>query len=69
MNTPKSVAEDKSSRSTRLAGLGRPRSRLITDWDPEDTDAWEAGNKDIARRNLVWSIATEHIGFSIWSIW
>lgn len=44
-------------------------SHRITDWDPEDTAAWEAGNKHIARRNLIWSVAAEHIGFSVWSIW
>jgi MFS transporter, NNP family, nitrate/nitrite transporter len=46
-----------------------PRSHLITDWDPEDKLAWEAGNKNIARRNLIWSTVAEHLGFSIWSIW
>jgi MFS transporter, NNP family, nitrate/nitrite transporter len=45
------------------------RSHVLSDWDPEDTVAWEAGNKRIARRNLIWSVAAEHIGFSIWSIW
>jgi NNP family nitrate/nitrite transporter-like MFS transporter len=44
-------------------------SYRITDWDPEDVVAWEAGNKNIARRNLIWSVAAEHIGFSVWSIW
>ncbi|MGY4654498.1 nitrate/nitrite transporter [Mycobacterium sp. URHB0021] len=44
-------------------------SHRITDWDPEDVVAWEAGNKRVARRNLIWSVAAEHIGFSIWSIW
>jgi MFS transporter, NNP family, nitrate/nitrite transporter len=44
-------------------------SHRITDWDPEDVAAWEAGNKFIARRNLIWSVAAEHIGFSVWSIW
>ena len=44
-------------------------SHLITDWDPEDVVAWEAGNKNIARRNLIWSVVAEHIGFSIWSLW
>ena len=44
-------------------------SNRITDWDPEDAVAWEAGNKNIARRNLIWSVAAEHIGFSVWSIW
>jgi NNP family nitrate/nitrite transporter-like MFS transporter len=44
-------------------------AKRITDWDPEDVVAWEAGNKFIARRNLIWSVAAEHIGFSVWSIW
>jgi MFS transporter, NNP family, nitrate/nitrite transporter len=44
-------------------------SHTIANWDPEDTVAWEAGNKNIARRNLIWSVAAEHIGFSIWSVW
>ena len=43
-------------------------SHRITDWDPEDVPAWEAGNKNIARRNLIWSVVAEHIGFSVWSI-
>src|SRR6201991_3212216 len=44
-------------------------SHRITDWDPKDVPAWEAGNKNIARRNLIWSVVAEHIGFSVWSIW
>jgi MFS transporter, NNP family, nitrate/nitrite transporter len=39
-------------------------SHRIIDWDPEDVVAWAAGNKNIARRNLIWSVAAEHIGFS-----
>ncbi|CRZ19063.1 nitrate/nitrite transporter [Mycolicibacterium neworleansense] len=45
------------------------RSRTITDWDPEDTVAWEAKNKYIARRNLFWSVVAEHVGFSVWTMW
>ncbi|MBV9350426.1 MAG: NarK/NasA family nitrate transporter [Mycobacterium sp.] len=45
------------------------RSHRISGWDPEDRAAWEAGNKDIARRNLICSVVAEHLGFSIWSIW
>jgi MFS transporter, NNP family, nitrate/nitrite transporter len=52
-----------------LMGTSKGRSHVLSDWDPEDTVAWEAGNKRIARRNLIWSVAAEHIGFSIWSIW
>ena len=25
--------------------------------------------RQIAKRNLIWSIFAEHVGFSIWSIW
>ncbi|OBB86865.1 MFS transporter [Mycobacterium colombiense] len=45
------------------------RSRRISHWDPEDDVAWEAGNKVIAQRNLIWSIATMHVAFSIWYLW
>ncbi|MEZ0351496.1 nitrate/nitrite transporter [Mycobacterium sp. pR1184] len=47
----------------------RQRSHFITGWDPEDLLAWENGGRKIARRNLIWSIFAEHVGFSVWSIW
>ena len=49
--------------------LNTRRNRDIAHWDAEDADAWESGGKDIARRNLIWSIFAEHVGFSVWSIW
>ncbi|GAA4405350.1 nitrate/nitrite transporter [Tsukamurella soli] len=45
------------------------RSHTITGWNPEDRVAWDAGGERIARRNLVWSVAAEHVGFSVWSLW
>jgi MFS transporter, NNP family, nitrate/nitrite transporter len=45
------------------------RERNIEHWDAEDVDAWEAGGKSTAKRNLIWSIFAEHVGFSVWSIW
>ncbi|WP_040811781.1 MFS transporter [Nocardia concava] len=45
------------------------RKRDIEHWDAEDVEAWDAGGKDIARRNLIWSVFAEHVGFSVWSIW
>jgi MFS transporter, NNP family, nitrate/nitrite transporter len=45
------------------------RQHTIDDWDAEDVDAWNNGGAKIARRNLIWSIFAEHIGFSVWSIW
>jgi NNP family nitrate/nitrite transporter-like MFS transporter len=53
---------------TALTALAR-RPRDIENWDAEDVVAWENGNSRIARRNLIWSIIAEHIGFSVWSIW
>uniref|UniRef100_UPI001FE69CA4 MFS transporter n=1 Tax=Streptomyces tailanensis TaxID=2569858 RepID=UPI001FE69CA4 len=44
-------------------------SRWIRDWNPEDEVAWENGAKRTAHRNLVLSVLSEHIGFSVWSMW
>ncbi|ORV54082.1 MFS transporter [Mycolicibacter engbaekii] len=41
----------------------------ISNFDPEDYADWEAGNAAVARRNLIWSTATTHVAFSIWSLW
>jgi MFS transporter, NNP family, nitrate/nitrite transporter len=41
----------------------------ISDWNPEDETFWNSKGKLIARRNLIWSIVAEHIGFSVWLIW
>jgi NNP family nitrate/nitrite transporter-like MFS transporter len=41
----------------------------ISEWNPEDEEFWEAKGKVVARRNLIWSILAEHIGFSVWLIW
>ncbi|MEN3305046.1 MAG: transporter, family, nitrate/nitrite transporter, partial [Micromonosporaceae bacterium] len=51
---------------------GRPRSRFanqrwIDDWRPEEAAFWEAGGARVARRNLILSILSEHIGFSVWT--
>src|SRR6185312_3056461 len=45
------------------------RGRWIDDWRPEDPGFWAQSGAKIARRNLVVSILSEHIGFSIWSLW
>ena len=47
---------------------GKP-GRWIADWRPEDTGFWERGGARVARRNLVFSIFSEHVGFSVWSLW
>src|SRR5262245_37806262 len=47
----------------------RPRAHWIDDWRPEDPAFWADTGARVARRNLVFSIFSEHIGFSIWSLW
>ena len=45
------------------------RPHHIDDWRPDDPEFWARTGRRIARRNLVLSIFTEHIGFSVWSMW
>ena len=45
------------------------RGHWIDDWRPEDPTFWAAGGARIARRNLIFSIFSEHIGFSVWTMW
>jgi MFS transporter, NNP family, nitrate/nitrite transporter len=47
---------------------GTRRGRWIDDWRPEDAGFWESTGKKIANRNLWFSVFSEHIGFSIWSL-
>ena len=41
----------------------------IDDWRPEDPEFWNSTGRSIARRNLIFSIFAEHIGFSVWLLW
>jgi NNP family nitrate/nitrite transporter-like MFS transporter len=43
--------------------------RWIDDWQPEDEAFWQRTGKRIARRNLLWSILAENVGFSVWLVW
>ncbi|NHC22800.1 MFS transporter [Nocardioides sp. IC4_145] len=47
----------------------RRTGRWVDDWRPEDPGFWETTGRAVARRNLVWSIFAEHLGFSVWLIW
>ncbi|POX48845.1 NarK/NasA family nitrate transporter [Streptomyces sp. Ru72] len=43
--------------------------RWIQQWDPEDEAFWNETGEKIARRNLWFSVFSEHIGFSVWTLW
>jgi NNP family nitrate/nitrite transporter-like MFS transporter len=45
------------------------RGHWIGDWRPEDPAFWDREGAAVARRNLVFSIFSEHIGFSVWTLW
>ncbi|MGW7340236.1 MFS transporter [Streptomyces sp. NPDC054808] len=52
-----------------MTRAGAARGRWIENWDPEHEQRWERGGRRVARRNLVLSMAAEHIGISVWSMW
>ncbi|KUL38149.1 nitrate/nitrite transporter [Streptomyces regalis] len=43
--------------------------RWIDHWDPEDETFWNETGEKVAKRNLFFSVLSEHIGFSIWTLW
>ncbi|MFV2120345.1 nitrate/nitrite transporter [Streptomyces sp. Act-28] len=43
--------------------------RWIQEWDPEDEVFWREKGERVANRNLLFSVVSEHIGFSIWTLW
>jgi NNP family nitrate/nitrite transporter-like MFS transporter len=45
------------------------RGHWIDDWRPENAAFWTRTGARVARRNLVCSILSEHIGFSVWTLW
>jgi NNP family nitrate/nitrite transporter-like MFS transporter len=49
---------------------GRHRTRRwIEHWEPEDERFWDSTGRRVARRNLIFSIFAEHLGFSMWLLW
>jgi NNP family nitrate/nitrite transporter-like MFS transporter len=54
---------------TDAAAAPVSRGRWIERWDPDDEDFWEGSGKQIARKNLIFSIFAENLGFSIWVLW
>ncbi|MGY1814985.1 nitrate/nitrite transporter [Blastococcus sp. SYSU D00820] len=57
-----------SSATAAVPPPPRP-GRWIDDWRPEDPQFWETTGRRVARRNLFFSVFSEHVGFSIWSLW
>jgi NNP family nitrate/nitrite transporter-like MFS transporter len=49
--------------------LQRRPGRWLDGWNPENADQWESVGRAVARRNLVWSIFAEFLGFAVWACW
>ncbi|MCW2797976.1 MAG: major facilitator superfamily 1, partial [Nocardioides sp.] len=62
-STQAQEADESAVAPTRRTG------KWIDDWRPEDEEFWAETGAPIARRNLIWSIFAEHLGFSVWLIW
>ncbi|WUD75071.1 NarK/NasA family nitrate transporter [Streptomyces sp. NBC_00510] len=54
---------------TAASTTARKGGRWIERWDPEDEGSWENGGRRVAHRNLLFSVLSEHVGFSVWTLW
>ncbi|MFQ6327031.1 MFS transporter [Nocardia sp. CWNU-33] len=45
------------------------RGRWLDTWEPDNAKFWESGGKLTARKNLIFSVFAENLGFSVWVIW
>ncbi|MGI3779893.1 MAG: nitrate/nitrite transporter [Janthinobacterium lividum] len=65
------MSTDLNPSTTQLSNAAQKQlgGRWIDDWRPEDEQFWEQTGKRTARRNLIFSVISEHIGFSVWSLW
>lgn len=51
------------------AALEHGPGRWIDGWNPEDPEQWSTAGRQIARRNLGFSIYAEFLGFAVWALW
>jgi NNP family nitrate/nitrite transporter-like MFS transporter len=69
VTTPETITLGQDPDAEAPTVIERAPGRWITRWEPEDEAFWEGGGRAIARRNLVFSILAEHLGFSVWVLW
>ncbi len=67
--TPTQHSVGTPSPSVQAADQVPPRNGWIEHWEPENPEFWESTGKPVARRNLIFSILAEHLGFSVWLLW
>ncbi|AEF42197.1 MFS transporter [Hoyosella subflava] len=59
---PEPGAEDTAAAAHR-------KGRWIDHWEPENPDFWEKKGKKVAKRNLMFSVFAEHLGFNVWVLY
>jgi MFS transporter, NNP family, nitrate/nitrite transporter len=64
MTAPAGIRVAEETRPNRWAP-----GRRIDYRHPEDEGFWARTGERVARRNLVFSVFSEHIAFSVWSLW
>lgn len=69
MTATDTIAPPRPGRRPQRPDRPNRSGRWIDHWEPEDPAFWEGGGAKVARRNLVWSILAEHVGFSVWMLW
>src|SRR5580765_434811 len=72
-STPSDITPVQTDRTPPAGKAAPARTRRgghwIDDWRPEDPVFWKETGEKIAKRNLIYSVTSEHIGFSVWSLW
>ncbi|QHC61999.1 MFS transporter [Rathayibacter festucae] len=66
---PTTAPATTSAATTTPSGLTRRPGRWIDGWNPEDPAQWQAEGRQVAGRNLRWSIFAEFLGFVVWQLW
>ncbi len=67
--TAHGTADPRPVQTDRRVARRRTNGRWIEDWRPEDLQFWDETGRQVARRNLFFSIFSEHVGFSVWTLW
>src|SRR3954468_3264185 len=66
---PPGAATDRAPELEIVPDAPTRGSHWIDFWDPDDETFWASTGERVARRNLIWSMFAEHIGFSVWVLW
>jgi MFS transporter, NNP family, nitrate/nitrite transporter len=66
---PTAIESPRTASAPDSRDITRSRGRWIDHWEPENEEFWQRTGRKIARKNLVFSIFAEHLGFSIWVLW